>query len=123
MAPSILHIGLPWDHPILVSIGHNPDVIHAGLDRSQELMLSAGYDYLFLPFGPEDGVVPLEETIAKKKWDGIVVGNGVRSTKDLTPFLEQIVNTIVEKTPSTKILFNVSPESTLDAAQRWFPIA
>lgn len=107
----------------MVAAHHDANVIRAALDQTEEIMVGAGYDYLFIPFGPELGVVPLEESVANKKWDAIVVGFGVRGTKELTPFLEQIINAIVEKSPSSKILFNVSPESTLEAAQRWFPVA
>lgn len=48
-------------------------------------------------------------------------GFGIRSTPNYTPLFEALVNTIATTSPGTKMLFNTSPDSTLDAARRQFP--
>jgi len=36
---------------------------------------------------------------------------------------EALVNTVHEKSPKSKILFNSQPDDTIEAAKRWFPEA
>jgi len=36
---------------------------------------------------------------------------------------EALVNCVHEKSPKSKLLFNASPDGTLEAAKRWFPEA
>lgn len=55
------------------------------------------------------------------KPNAVVIGNGVRSNQELTPFLEQLVNAGHEAAPNAKILFNTFPTNTIDAVRRWFP--
>jgi hypothetical protein len=48
-------------------------------------------------------------------------GFGIRSTKEFTPLFERLVNTIHTASPASKLLFNTSPDGTLDAVIRHFP--
>jgi hypothetical protein len=48
-------------------------------------------------------------------------GFGIRGTKQFTPLFEKLVNTISEKSPQSKLLFNIAPDNTLEAVRRWFP--
>jgi hypothetical protein len=36
---------------------------------------------------------------------------------------EALVNTVKEKSPDSKLLFNTQPDDTIEAAKRWFPEA
>jgi len=48
-------------------------------------------------------------------------GNGIRSQAKFTVLFERLVNTIHDKSPGTKFIFNTMPDNTLDAAKRVFP--
>jgi hypothetical protein len=50
-----------------------------------------------------------------------ISGFGLRSTPAFTPLFERLVNTVHTASPSSKLLFNVAPDNSLDAAKRWFP--
>jgi hypothetical protein len=50
------------------------------------------------------------------------LGFGVRGNPAVTPFFEEIIATLIEHSPTTKIAFNTSPDTCLDAAKRRFPI-
>lgn len=93
MAPSILLVGLPWDHQILKDAGENQLAIKDGMAKTQQLMTAAGYDYSFCWIGPED-TLPLVEKLQSKKWDGVVIGFGVRGNPGLTVFFEKLVNMV-----------------------------
>lgn len=48
-------------------------------------------------------------------------GFGIRGTPLFTTFFERLVNTIHEKSPKSKLLFNNGPSGTFEAVRRWFP--
>lgn len=55
-------------------------------------------------------------------YDAIIVGAGVRLQANLTPLLEDIINTVRENAPRQNIGFNSSPKSTVDTIQRVLPL-
>ena len=50
-------------------------------------------------------------------------GIGIRANAQFTTMFEALVNCVHEKSPKSKLLFNNSPDGTLEAAKRWFPEA
>jgi hypothetical protein len=50
-------------------------------------------------------------------------GVGIRVNRQFTPLFEELVNTVKEKSPSSKLLFNSQPDDTIEAVKRWFPEA
>jgi len=117
--PSVILLGLPWDHPIVPSDKreHLRKTL-AGVDTS---MKEAGYEYRFVGVTPEAGVGPLIEELKSNPVDGICIGFGVRGFPESTPFFEKIIAAIREHAPKSKLFFNTSPDSTVDAAKRWLP--
>ncbi|KZP06487.1 hypothetical protein FIBSPDRAFT_842083 [Athelia psychrophila] len=124
-APSVLMVGLPWDHPLVAAQAHDPTVIRDGLDRVIQATNNAGYNLAPYYFGPGDaaGLQGLVALLKKNDYDAVVVGFGVRGSVDLTEFFEEIVNTVKDTAPRARLLFNSSPPSTLDAVKRAFPLA
>jgi hypothetical protein len=55
-----------------------------------------------------------------KKWDGIVIGFGVRGNPEMTVLFEEIVDAVRKHAPQAKLMFNSSPETSLDAIKRHF---
>jgi len=122
MAPAVLLVGLPWNHHIVVS-KYDADAVRRGLEKTEIIMKDAGYDYKPCYIPPEEGVTSLIDELKNKYWNGVIVGFGVRGDPDLTVFFEQIINAVQQYSPTTKLLFNSSPDSVLDAAKRGFPIS
>lgn len=122
---AVIAVGLPWDHPMVKGkFGDEiANAVREGLKKMVVDMKDLGYDYKQFFLGPEQGMTPLIDELKGKNWDGVLVGFGVRGNPDLTVFFEQIVNTAREHAPAAKLLFNSSPESTVDAVKRWFPTA
>lgn len=123
MAPSILFTGLNWDHPLVPDVGRGDnEQIRQGLERSEKDLLAAGYESTCFFHAYEDGVTPWIEALKSKKWDGVIIGYGVRGNPALNEFFEGLVNVVREYAPQAKIGFNTSPESTLASAKRICPI-
>ncbi|KZP19978.1 hypothetical protein FIBSPDRAFT_862219 [Athelia psychrophila] len=117
-------IGLPPTHPS-VAAHANLVLVRDALARVEAAMEGAGYDYTqYLPM-PEDDMAILIAALGQKKYDGVVIGFGVRGSSELTPWFEQLLNTIAEHSPGTKFMFNTpeSPLTAVEAVQRWFPAA
>jgi hypothetical protein len=94
----------------------------------EDLHAVAGLDITIAWLDPDD-----ESTIAKFKdqivngpkegthYDGIGIGWGARSTPELTPIFEDLVNFCKDKSPKSKLLFNQSPNDLLEPVKRQFP--
>lgn len=95
------------------------------LDKTEADCKAAGYDFVTFAAVPEEGTTTLLEALKERQphWDGIVLGFGVRGNPEMTVWFEEIVNAVREKSPKTKFLFNTSPDSTLEAAKRNFPLS
>jgi hypothetical protein len=85
-------------------------------------MPAAGYELHGFYADPKDGQQQFTEVISSRQWDAVIIGFGLRGFPQYTVFFEWLVNEIKNKAPGTKIGFNSSPESTLDAAKRLAPL-
>lgn len=73
-APSILLIGLPWNHPSAYTMPPDPNVIRAGLESAVKTINDAGYT-------PDDEARK-QGLIAQLKandYNGVIIGYGVRA--------------------------------------------
>ncbi|KZP19979.1 hypothetical protein FIBSPDRAFT_827532 [Athelia psychrophila] len=119
----IMGIGLPPTHPT-VAAHLDPVLVRDALARIEAVMKDAGYDYIQLLPTPEDDMFILIAELGQKKYEGVVIGFGIRGSPELTPWFEQLLNTIAEHSPGTKFMFNTpeSPLTAVEAVQRWFPV-
>ncbi|KAJ3054759.1 hypothetical protein HK097_000930 [Rhizophlyctis rosea] len=120
MAPSIVLVGLPHNHPAVPA--DLQEIVRTGLEQAREAVQTLPYPvtYEFLPFTPEEPIDNLKNALKQRNVDGVVIGLGIRGNVPLTPFFEKIVNAVVEARPGAKLMFNTDPKSTVDAIQRWF---
>lgn len=116
-------IGLPADHPS-VAAHLNPALVADALERISVAMKEAGYEYTHNLRSPEDDMSLLVAELKRKAYDGVVIGYGVRGSPELTFWFEQLVNTIQEHSPKTKLMFNTpeTPMTAVEAVGRWFPV-
>ena len=57
--------------------------------------------------------------VMRAQVDAVMIGAGIRIVPVDMLLFENIINLIHTAAPSTKICFNVSPESTTEAVLRW----
>ena len=113
-------IGLPLDHPSI------PAHIQPHLKQSVAAVWStlSRANCSSSPLHVAENDLPLVASYLqqhKAELSGVVIGMGVRSSAQLTPFFEQLVDCVREHAPQAKLIFNSSPTDALDAIQRWFP--
>ena len=112
-------IGLPLDHPSI------PAHIRPTLQQSVAAVWStlSRANCSISPLHVAETDLPLVVSYLKDRpeTNGVVIGMGVRSSKELTPFFEQLVESVRLHAPQAKLMFNSSPTDTLEAIQRWFP--
>lgn len=119
--PSILYIGLPANTKLMPKEG-GPDRewLANALEEATTNLKVAGFDADNLWFEPDE-ISKLEDKLKEKNWDAVITGFGVRGQPALTPFFEQVVNTIREYDSNIKLGFNSTPTDTVEAARRLFP--
>lgn len=123
MAPTLLFTGLPWNHPRVPQVDRgNNEQIRVGLEKAEKDLLASGYDSTVFFHAFEDGVTAWRDILQSKKWDGVIIGFGVKGNPELNEFFEGLVNAVREWAPQAKIGFNTSPDSTVAAARRICPI-
>ncbi|NLU84676.1 hypothetical protein [Rhodococcus sp. HNM0569] len=74
-------------------------------------VLSIGIDPHFLDYSTLPGRTEGEVGL-------VMVGGGIRMMPQNTLLFERIVNAVVELSPSSRLCFNSSPETTVDALRR-----
>ncbi len=119
MTVSILHIGLPMEHPSIPE-EERPKVIKR-LSGLQEMMRGAGYTYEIIYASPESGLEGFKHQLRTRPCDGVLIGGGVVSDPAMTHFMEQIVNATCELAPKAKIMFHDHSVSVRATVERWFP--
>ncbi|MEV7595656.1 hypothetical protein AB0O42_35895, partial [Streptomyces sp. NPDC089922] len=90
----------------------------AGRARLEELGFTV--DVCLLDYGRTAEAV-YRAALSRKDYDIVMIGAGVRLDPVLTPLFEALVDITHELAPSAKLCFNVSPSTTVEAVQRWWP--
>ncbi|ORY22128.1 hypothetical protein BCR39DRAFT_392164 [Naematelia encephala] len=124
MTLAFLLIGISWDQfSSMVGEEKKDEMISKvkeALAKGEEQFKEAGYDYEFLEYGPDESMDRLTKVLESRTWSGVCIGNGIRSTKQFTTLFEALVNTIHEKSPQSRLLFNTLQDDTMVAVRRWF---
>ncbi len=116
--PSILFLGLPSHHP-LVPV-EMQDMVEKGLREVQAQADAAGVQMHQVMVAPEE-LPAIEAALKSRPWDGVIIGNGVRSNMDLTHYMERLIVAIRRDAPQAVLMFNTAPLTCMDAIARWFP--
>lgn len=100
--------------------GVDVEALRAALDKELARFGEHGIDAdMALVVFDESAESTLAASLARRRWDVIVVGGGIRKTEPLLPLFERIVNLIREHAPQAAIAFNTSGGDSVEAAQRW----
>jgi hypothetical protein len=119
MPISILHVGLPLDHPC-IPIDERPKITKR-LTELQRGMRDAGYIYEFDFISPESGLEDFKNRLRTQPCDGLLIGGGIASDPAMTFFMEQIVDATHEVVPKAKIMFYNHYVAVRATVERWFP--
>ncbi len=94
--------------------------IEKGTEATLEQLRSLGYDAeLFLVETGATDLSNLTKQLNNKNYDGVVIGNGIRSIKVNFILFEQLINEVHANAPKAKIIFNTLPTDTDEAVKRW----
>ncbi len=118
MAISILHIGLPLDHP-LIPVEERPKIAKRLRDL-QERMTLAGYHYEIVHASPETGLDSFKHQLETQPCDGVLIGGGVAGDPAMSYFMEQIIDAAHEVVPKAKIMFYNHADDVRTIVERWF---
>ena len=115
---SIALIGAHWDAEVMPKA--RSDAITALLHGVMSQCAEAGVKLEFIG-DPMVSMVAIKVALPRCRWDGVVIGFGVRSPVEFTEFFEAVVNAARENAPQAKLMFNTKPTDTLEAIRRFFP--
>lgn len=128
MSPSLLTVGLD---PALVDDAPStraafPEIdaetVRVGVAAERVRMEELGFavDFCLLDYGRTAEAV-YRAALSEKDYDLVVIGAGIRLDPVLTPLFEILVDATRELAPGARLCFNVSPSTTVEAVQRWWP--
>jgi hypothetical protein len=115
---SILHIGLPLDHPSIP--GEERPKIAKRLGDLQERMTRAGYNYEIIHASPETGLNAFKHRLRMQPCDGVLIGGGVVGDPAMSHFMEQIIDVTHDLAPKAKIMFHNHSVDVRVIVERWF---
>ena len=118
MAISILHIGLPLDHPSIPA--EERPKLAKRLNDLKERMRRAGYNYEIIHASPETGLDGFKHQLRIQPCDGVLIGGGVAGNEAMSYFLEQIIDVTHEVAPKVKIMFYNHSVDVRAIVERWF---
>jgi hypothetical protein len=120
----VLVIGLDPDFidfsaPPLAGSGVTAEKIRGGLDGDGAKLNGLGYqaDILWVDDG-ETAERVLRERLEATRYDGVMIGAGIRTLTPYTLLFESLINAVHEAAPQAKLAFNTNPADTAEAVQR-----
>jgi hypothetical protein len=120
----VLVIGLDPDFidfsaPAIAASGVTAEKIRAGLEGDGAILNGLGYsaDILWIDDGGTAQQV-LRDRLAQVRYDGVLIGAGLRTLPPYALLFEALVNAVHELAPQAKFAFNSSPADTAQAVQR-----
>jgi hypothetical protein len=115
---------IDFSSPPYAASGLDAAAVRAGLIADQARLDALGYDaeLCLTDFG-ETAETVLRERLAKKSFDGVLIGAGIRLFAENTPLFERLVNLVHTDAPQARFCFNAKPTDTAAAVQRCLPAA
>lgn len=124
--PHILLIGID---PLLLDFssadfaampGLTAEKIEKGTKAALDELNSLGYvaEKCWVDLGATASEIVIAR-LAEKKYDGIIIGAGIRVAESNLLLFEKLVNTVHAHAPQAKIVFNTSPKDNVAAVKRW----
>ena len=100
--------------------GTTPRSIAEGIAHTLADMHRRGWEAEHCTIMPDDSAeATIAVCLAKKDWDCVVIGAGVRLPPQQLELFERVVNAVRREAPTATIAFNQTPIDSADAAERW----
>ncbi len=100
--------------------GITKEMVEKGTKDTLDKLKASGYNAeLFLVDSGATDLTHLADHLINNKYDGVVIGNGIRGQASNFILFEQIVNVVHSNAPQSKIIFNTLPTNTDEAVKRW----
>lgn len=115
MNPNTVDFSKPGFEP-----GLTAEKVLLGIKTEREKLTELGYEseLYFIDTGVSDST-DFVEILKSSKFDGVLIGAGVRISPVNFILFEKLVNTIHENAPGSKIIFNATPNDIVESVQRW----
>lgn len=112
------------NNPYIAIIGPNINTLaptcdeHNEIDDQLQLIQQSGINYQYIDV---DSVTldDISHSLHTQHYDGILITSHIRNSS--IELFQQLVNTVRINSSHSKLLFNESINTTLDAIKRWFP--
>ena len=100
--------------------GLTAEKVDAGVKAQQSRLKELGYEseLCWIDFGQTASAVILEK-LKSKKFDGVLIGAGIRVPQVNFILFEKIINMVHQNAAQARIIFNTNPKDTVEAVQRW----
>ncbi len=123
--PPVILPCVPTTHVLIIGLdpqaipGVDAQAVEQGLAYGLERVRAAGYqvEQVLVPLD-ESALEQIEAAVARRAWDAVVIGGGIRKPEPLVEFFEAVVNLVHVGAPTARIAFNSDGGSSLEAVQR-----
>ena len=89
-------------------------MVEQGKKAILEKLISIGFDAgIFVTDTGDTDLSKLAKQLNENRYDGIVIGNGIRSQASNFILFEQIINVVHANAPASKIIFNTLPQTQM----------
>lgn len=115
--PTVLALGLD---PAVVEVpGFTSEMVRAFIESELDRLRALGYEVVncLVDLGQTADEV-LEEALAARHFDCVMIGAGLRAPERLLLF-ERLLNIVHSVAPGARICFNTSPKDSVEAVKRW----
>ncbi len=100
--------------------GTTPESIAEGIAQMLADMHGRGWEAEHCTIMPDDSAeATISACLAKREWDCVVIGGGVRLPPKQLELFERVINAVRRGAPTAPIAFNRGPVDSADAAKRW----
>lgn len=113
--PALIDFSQPGYAP-----GMTTEKVLAGIKVSEDELARLGYRArtCLTDFG-ETAEVVVHEQLQQERFDGVLIGAGVRSNPGNFLLFEKLINVVHQYAPQAKLCFNQMPHDIAAAVQRW----
>lgn len=92
----------------------------AGLKAAEDALTRLGYGvHLCLTDLGETAEAVVRSQLARKRFDCILIGAGIRTMPSNFILFEKLINVVHEHAPQARLCFNTNPGDTAEAVRRW----
>lgn len=102
--------------------GMTAEKVHAGIAVAMKQFAEHGWEAEVGLIRPDETAGPaVDQLLAAKNYDCVVIGAGVRLPPRGLPLFEIVINAVRKGAPGAAIAFNTRPDDSAAAAARWLP--